>query len=116
MDLFPLLVNPRSLHQTVENFFDFSFRVKQGVSHLKLDANGMPATAVTDLPSGALQKSQIVISLTQANVAQLAEAWNITEPGVPNRTFVDTSGASSSQGGAAAASQSGRGRGGRGRR
>merc|ERR1719198_207814 len=29
MDLFPLLDNPQSFHQTVENFFDFSFRIKQ---------------------------------------------------------------------------------------
>ena len=109
MDVLPLLVNPGSFHQTVENFFDFSFRIKQGLSNVKIDANGLPVTTITSQPNNAAPKTQVVVALTMQNLAAVTDAWKIAEPGMPHRSFVDRSGASSGGGAASGAASSARG-------
>ena len=109
MEVLPLLVNPSSFHQTVENFFDFSFRIKQGLSNVKIDANGLPVTTITSQPNNAAPKTQVVVALTMQNLAAVSDAWKIAEPGMPHRSFVDRSGASSGGGAASGAASSARG-------
>ncbi|GAA5942832.1 Smc5-Smc6 complex subunit NSE4 [Sporobolomyces koalae] len=92
------IVNPHSFSQTVENMFYFSFLVREQKVALELDddenskyfgdiiAYGVaPASAAATLKSGALQKHQVVLELTQEVWRDAIEAYDITEPMIPMR-------------------------------
>ena len=103
-EVLPTLDNPGSFHQTVGNLSDFSFCVKQGNSSLEIGEDGVPVTNVTGGPDGAVAKKQIVVSLNMHSPNAIQDAWGLSEPHIPHRTFIGTSG---TDGGAAASAAGG---------
>ena len=73
-----LLVNPDSFCETVENFFDLSFLVKDGKAALEIDpASGLATARLSDPPDNVVPKTQNVVVLSMANVQDIAKLWNI---------------------------------------
>ena len=79
MDLVNLLVNPDKFSETVENFFDLSFLVKDGRAKIALDNDGIAYTALTEPPDEQVPKSQTVVVLSAADNKKLAELWNLQQ-------------------------------------
>lgn len=81
IDIMRLCVNPHSFHQTVENFFDLSFLVKDSKAGINLHTDsGLPTAALTQTPDQITEKHQTIVVLSPGDVADIADAWNITEP------------------------------------
>ncbi|KAJ8607191.1 hypothetical protein CTAYLR_007355 [Chrysophaeum taylorii] len=81
VDVFDLCVNPESFHETVENFFDLSFLVKDSKAGLAVDGDtGLPTARLTDQPEEALEKKQTVVVLGPQDIASIAQAWEISRP------------------------------------
>ncbi|KAJ1446436.1 hypothetical protein M885DRAFT_546521 [Pelagophyceae sp. CCMP2097] len=78
LDVMQLLVNKDSFCETVENFFDLSFLVKDGRACLEIDpATGLPCARLTQAPEEAIHKTQNVVVLSMADTAQIAELWRL---------------------------------------
>ena len=77
--LFHALLHPTSFSQTVENFFDMSFLVKDGTAQLSTDANGMYLTSTkapsTDEYSRGLAKTQNILRIDYATYKKLVQKW-----------------------------------------
>jgi hypothetical protein len=74
-DLLTLLVDPKDPIQTVENFFDFAFLIKDKCANVKLDSSGLPCVAATHFrDSNALSagiKRQMILSLNMKELNEL---------------------------------------------
>lgn len=75
-DLMTALVNPNCFHQTVENFFDLSFLVKDARAGLAVE-DGVPTLKLTEPPEEVTDKFQGVIVLSQNDIKEAAKLWNI---------------------------------------
>lgn len=85
VDVMNLCVNPRSFHETVENFFDLSFLVKDSKAGLALDPETqLPTAALTEVPDQVHEKRQTIVVLSPQNIKDIAEVWDI-ERAVLNR-------------------------------
>uniref|UniRef100_A0A7S2XRN1 Non-structural maintenance of chromosomes element 4 n=1 Tax=Attheya septentrionalis TaxID=420275 RepID=A0A7S2XRN1_9STRA len=96
ISVIPLLFNPKSFTQTVENIFHFSFQVKSG--HASISARtpeqaarygGAPAGPVTQpcvAPNVAIDARQAIVSLNMRDWRKLCEAYNVESCDVPHRT------------------------------
>jgi len=77
-DLVNLLVNPDKFSETVENFFDLSFLVKDGKANIDIDPDtGLPRAAISNPPDEQVPKSQTVVVLGANDNKRLAELWNL---------------------------------------
>jgi len=91
IDMFPFLIQPDSFTQTVENVFDLSFFIKKGNASLELDENGMPTiravrSSANDNSGAQMPSSQLVMSLSMADVREIAATFNCTgEGGIEKR-------------------------------
>eukprot|EP00633_Aureoumbra_lagunensis_P002433 CAMPEP_0197296508 /NCGR_PEP_ID=MMETSP0890-20130614/38506_1 /TAXON_ID=44058 ORGANISM="Aureoumbra lagunensis, Strain CCMP1510" /NCGR_SAMPLE_ID=MMETSP0890 /ASSEMBLY_ACC=CAM_ASM_000533 /LENGTH=299 /DNA_ID=CAMNT_0042773081 /DNA_START=64 /DNA_END=960 /DNA_ORIENTATION=- len=76
VDMMNLLVSPRSFHETVENFFDYSFLVKDGKASIKLDPKtGLPLCALEEQPEDQLKKFQTVVVLGPQDHKRIVDYW-----------------------------------------
>eukprot|EP01041_Mallomonas_annulata_P001325 gene1325-2554_t len=77
IDLFHTLVDPKDNVQTIENFFDFAFLVKDKRVVQTLDAEGVPVTIpVNDMEEDgqlAGSRKQMVLSLAMKDLQSLSE-------------------------------------------
>lgn len=81
VDVVDLCVHPTSFHQTVENFFDLSFLVKDSKAGIQLDPNtNLPVANLTEVPEKSADKHQTIVVIGPDDVRDLAEAWKIQEP------------------------------------
>mmetsp|Transcript_30588 Transcript_30588/g.98584 ORF Transcript_30588/g.98584 Transcript_30588/m.98584 type:complete len:305 (-) Transcript_30588:365-1279(-) len=77
-DLMRLLVSPGKFSETVENFFDLSFLVKDGKAKIDVDpATGLPRAALSEPPDEQVPKAQTVVVLNANDNKKLAELWAI---------------------------------------
>mmetsp|Transcript_10633 Transcript_10633/g.13206 ORF Transcript_10633/g.13206 Transcript_10633/m.13206 type:complete len:162 (+) Transcript_10633:512-997(+) len=80
VDMMNLLVSPRSFHETVENFFDYSFLVKDGKASIKLDPKtGLPLCALEEQPEDQLKKFQTVVVLGPQDHKRIVDYWRIQQ-------------------------------------
>jgi len=84
LDLMSLLVNPESLCETAENFFDLSFLVKDARATIGVDDNtGLPVCRLAEAPDGAVPKTQNVVVLSMADCKSIGELWGIDRSQLP---------------------------------
>jgi len=79
VDLLQLLIDPRDPVQTIENFFDYSFLLKQKKVEEDIDSvTGLPSVVLvndaTTLEEGECRNNQMVLSINMADLARLSEA------------------------------------------
>jgi len=75
LGLVELLVTPKSFTQTVENFFDFSFEVKNGTVGVDVD-DELPVTYKVDI-EGRLANRQMIVALTMKDYADMVHSFEI---------------------------------------
>jgi len=109
IDLIRFVVNPHSFGQTVENMFYVSFLIREGSVELNFDDDGLPAIGMQSWPtrggarlmqatepvwknssaeasrSKAAMRHQAIMSIDMATWRDIIDAFNITQPMIPNR-------------------------------
>jgi len=80
VNAFELLLHPTSFSQTVENFFDLAFQVKEGVVQLQTDAEcayvSPHAAAITEDYNGGVVKVQNIMKLDYGTYRGLVDKWS----------------------------------------
>lgn len=88
---FQVLLHPTSFSQTVENFFDLAFLIKDGKAKITSDADGLylnqSKPAVTDDFNAGVSRVQNILKLDYATYQQLVARWCTPEapPLLPDR-------------------------------
>lgn len=76
-DLLQLLINPQDNVQTIENFFDFSFLIKDKRVMESLDENGIPYAYKTNphalTKSEDTNRKQMILSLNMKDLTEIAQ-------------------------------------------
>jgi hypothetical protein len=76
-DFFPLVINPDSFTQTVENLFDYSFLIKQGHASIQME-NGVPLAQPEDEnAAGNFKATQCVASFSMKDWQELCKVHDI---------------------------------------
>ena len=83
VNLFHLLVHPTSFSQTVENFFDFAFEIKDGKAGIVKDGDCVYAkktkmAAVADFDAGVV-KAQNILKLDHPTYVKLVKRWGAAQ-------------------------------------
>ena len=83
VNLFHLLVHPTSFSQTVENFFDFAFEIKDGKAGIVKDGDCVYAkktkmAAVADFDAGVI-KVQNILKLDHPTYVKLVKRWGAAQ-------------------------------------
>mmetsp|Transcript_20878 Transcript_20878/g.61781 ORF Transcript_20878/g.61781 Transcript_20878/m.61781 type:complete len:331 (+) Transcript_20878:14-1006(+) len=79
--LFHLLVHPTSFSNTIENFFDLCFLVKEGRAGIQMSQSGEPMVRPTESPrdeaylAGSVKKMQNILSLDYPTYQELAKRY-----------------------------------------
>lgn len=91
MGYFQYVVNPESFTETVENIFDTSFLVKEGMCCVEVDPKlGYPVIYQRDKPKTkdfgvSVFPSEMVMSFSRAEYVRVIKAFGITESVLPMR-------------------------------
>jgi len=96
IDMIPFLVNPKSYTQTIENFMNFSMLIKQRVAGMRKGSDDLVyiRNVIQHEENGEggegrndKRPYQYVLSLTMKDWRALNAAYNLTEGGLPHRTY-----------------------------
>lgn len=71
-NLLNLMVYPLDPVQTIENFFDLSFMIKERAIHIDLDQNGFPLAVATNVDAHTVEKNQMVLSINMKDLRELS--------------------------------------------
>lgn len=90
--LFRFALNPESFSNSVENLFYISFLIRDDKAAIVEDAHGDPRLMSTFEPTeedrnAGLTRRQIVLELDVATWRALCDAYNVTTPMIPTRTY-----------------------------
>jgi len=89
VNLFELVLHPTSFSQTVENFFDLAFQIKEGSIKIETDAGGayvgLNAHATTADYAEGLARSQNIIKLDYKTYRALVDKWTKGRALLPDR-------------------------------
>ncbi|KAI9719586.1 MAG: hypothetical protein M1812_003357 [Candelaria pacifica] len=94
--LFRFAINPRSIGQTVENFFYITFLLKEGTVGIGMDTNELPtlhssvARKAAEIKEQNVQKYQAVFKIEEWMCEELIDAFDITESMIPDRKSADS--------------------------
>eukprot|EP01036_Dinobryon_divergens_P034055 gene34055-44003_t len=82
-NLLELMVYPTDPVQTIENFFDLSFMVKERDILIEVDDTGLPLAVASDRNKVSVEKKQMVLSI---NMKELRELSSLLYPDVADKT------------------------------
>ncbi|KAI9779946.1 MAG: nuclear protein [Geoglossum umbratile] len=91
VNFYRFVINPHSFGQTVENMFYVSFLIRDGSAGVGEDSNGFPTLhptqprKISEMKEQGVQKNQAVFNLSWPTWQDLVDAFQITEPVIPNR-------------------------------
>ncbi|KAJ1833808.1 hypothetical protein IWW55_007296 [Coemansia sp. RSA 2706] len=89
INLFRLVINPRSFAQSVENIFYVSFLIRDGKAYID-DSSGQPMIEACEPPQqedyqSGLTKKQLIFTLDQPTWREIIDVYAIAESAIPPR-------------------------------